>query len=95
MVMGTPSRVLLVANREAWLGGHARNARACREGLRKVGLGGVPPISSLVNSDRLEQVHVELVHLVIPLWRAFDGRNTWLTRRWGWMYLASAWQRGG
>jgi SAM-dependent methyltransferase len=59
-----------------------------RAGLRSVEVEVCRPFPPLAIAGRLEQVYVRLMQRAMPLWRAFDGRNTWLTRRWGWMYLA-------
>ena len=57
-------------------------------GLQSVQVEVCRPFPPLAISGRLEQTYVKLMQRAMPLWRSFDGRNNWLTRRWGWMYLA-------
>jgi len=46
------------------------------------------PFPPLAVAGRLERTYVRLMKAAMPLWCWFDGRNSWLSRRWGWMYLA-------
>jgi SAM-dependent methyltransferase len=59
-----------------------------RAGLQSVAVEVCRPFPPLAITGRVEQGYVQLMQRTMPLWQSFDGRNTWLTRRWGWMYLA-------
>lgn len=47
------------------------------------------PFPVLAISGPLEKRYTALILKMIRLHEQFDGANTWFTRRWGWMYLAS------
>ena len=53
------------------------------------------PFPVLAISGTAERLYTSLIMKMLPFHRRFDGANTWLTRRWGWMYLASAQKKGG
>ena len=36
----------------------------------------------------IERMYVALMTRLLGLWRRFDRAQSWLTRRWGWLYLA-------
>ena len=57
-------------------------------GLHSVTVEVCRPFPPLAITGKLERVYVTLMQAAMPLWHSFDGRNTWLSRRWGWMYLA-------
>lgn len=62
--------------------------------LRDRGLGSVRvqvcrPFPPLAVRGGLETAYVRLMRAALPLWRRFDASDGWLSRRWGWMYLAS------
>lgn len=46
------------------------------------------PFPLLALSGPIEQQYTALLRAALPLHQRFDGANNWLTRRWGWMYLA-------
>jgi len=56
-------------------------------GIRSVEVEVCRPFPPLALSGKLEQVYLGLMIRALPLWRRFDGSNTWWSRRWGWMYL--------
>lgn len=47
------------------------------------------PFPTLAISGRLERQYSQMMMKMIRFHEAFDGANTWFSRRWGWMYLAS------
>lgn len=48
------------------------------------------PFPILALSGAWEQGYTTLLRWAVPLHQHFDRANTWLTRRWGWMYLVHA-----
>jgi SAM-dependent methyltransferase len=59
-----------------------------RLGLRSVQVEVCRPFPPLALAGRAEGAYVRLMQAAMPLWLKFDGRNSWLSRHWGWMYLA-------
>ena len=57
-------------------------------GLRSVVVEVCRLFPPLAITGRLEQAYIKLMQAAMPMWRRFDGSNSWLARRWGWMYLA-------
>lgn len=47
------------------------------------------PFPLLAINGTLEKKYTALMLKLLRFHERFDGANTWLTRRWGWMYLAS------
>ena len=47
------------------------------------------PFPPLALSGALERAYTKVILNSLPFHQRFDGANNWLTRRWGWMYLAS------
>lgn len=70
--------------------GPAVYQRLLREqGLEQVRVQVCRPFPLLAISGRLEAAYVRLMRTLLPLWVWFDGANSWLSKQWGWMYLAS------
>ena len=90
-------KTALVTKPDQRMTGLLRYALSLHDGLRSqsAAVEVCRPFSPLAITGRLGQHYVRLMQRAMPPWRAFDGRNTWLTRRWGWMDLASAWKRSG
>lgn len=57
-------------------------------GLEQVSVDVCRPFPPLALSGHCERAYVRLMRAGLPLWERFDGRNSWFSRRWGWMYLA-------
>lgn len=57
-------------------------------GLQAVVVEVCRPFPPLAVRGRLERAYIKLMQAAMPLWKRFDGKNSWLSRRWGWMYLA-------
>lgn len=51
------------------------------------------PFPPLALPPVAERVYADFLRRTLRFHRAFDGANTWLTRRWGWMYLVSGRKR--
>lgn len=60
-----------------------------RHGLREVGVDVCRPFPPLALRGLPEQLYVGLMRALLPLWLRFDGSDSPVARRWGWMYLAS------
>jgi SAM-dependent methyltransferase len=63
--------------------------RILREaGLRDVRVQVCRPFPPLAIRGWPEAAYTRVMRAMLPLWRRFDAADSWLTRRWGWMYLA-------
>ena len=47
------------------------------------------PFPPLPVSGKTEALYTSFLRKCLPIQNRFDGSNSWLSRRWGWMYLAS------
>jgi len=59
-------------------------------GLTEVQVSVCRPFPPLALPESLELFYVQLMERMLPFQKRFDQANNWLTRRWGWMYLARA-----